>query len=123
MEARPASCCKVVCSRRRWSVAAVVVGWEVGGGFGGVLGDVGGDSFGVQLRPVRLPVGGAGDRSGIELGAEPQPPRLIVAVDRRSDVGDVAGGGTDKIGQDVGVDLDGRRPGRGRGRWVGRRGG
>ena len=63
-------------------VPAVVVGGEVGGGFGGVFGDVGGDRFGVQLRPVGVPVGGAGDRAGVELGAEPEPPRLIVGVDR-----------------------------------------
>jgi hypothetical protein len=38
-----------------------LVGGQIAGGFGGVLSDIRGNRFGVQLCPVGVPVGGAGD--------------------------------------------------------------
>src|SRR5918997_5636313 len=89
------------------SSAAVPVGGEVRRGFGGVLGDVRSDRLGMQLGAVSLPVGVAGDRSGIQLCAEAEPSRLVVAVEGGSGVGDLAGGGADEVGQCGRVDVDG----------------
>ena len=66
---------------RQMPAAGLLVGGQVAGGFGGVLGDVGSDSLGVQLAAVGVPVRGAGDGAGVQLRAEPEPPSHVVAVD------------------------------------------
>jgi hypothetical protein len=48
---------------------------------------------------VGLAIGGTGDRAGVELGAEPQPPLPIVGVDRGSGERDLAGGRADEVSQ------------------------
>jgi hypothetical protein len=62
----------------------------------------------VEFGPVRLPVSAAGDRAGVQLRSEPEPSRLVAAVDRGSGVSDLASSSTNEVGQRVGVDLDGR---------------
>lgn len=80
-------------------VRAAAVGGKVGGGFSGVLGDVGGHRLRVQLGLVRVSVSSTGDRPCVQLRPEPQPPHHVIPTDRRGVEPDRLARGRHQFGQ------------------------